>query len=181
MQGEGCKFRGRADRNVRVSCGTAPSQAGQSRATLPSHPCAPQSPAQSPGSKPRALCLSGQHLPFSRLKIARIWHTQGTCPGIISTCHVQRWMGTGWYLTGMCPPCPTPSSSSPRAEGQGRLTPRELGLFPEEGEVSRDWAFPGISPEMCVRRSFAGFRVSLEALGMLIFRGRKGQKGHHRP
>lgn len=57
----------------------------------------PHTPAQSPGSKPKALCLSGQHLPFSRLKITGIWQAQGTCLGSISTCRVQRWMGTGWH------------------------------------------------------------------------------------
>lgn len=46
--------------------------------------------------------------------------------------------------------CPSPAAPR-RAQGQGSLAPRELGLFPQEGDRSRDWAF---RREREIRRDF---------------------------
>lgn len=107
------------------------------------------SPSAVPWQQTQTPGLSGQHLPFSGLKIPRVWQLRGTRPWSLFTCSRQRWMGTGSgsaaqprsIATEIIPPAPPGSSSSPKGARAGGCPLRELGI-PWEGDVSRDWAFP---------------------------------------
>lgn len=99
--GKGCEFRGRADANTSTtspSCNLhllrmRPFHITSWQTPLPGwadkdhaaecHSCPPGPcpvPSAVPWQQTQTLCLGGQYLPFSRLKITSIWQAQGHPP-----------------------------------------------------------------------------------------------------